>query len=171
LLDMEKILAGKMQFDNKTHSIQELISDSITINQTYAKNFHVNLLTRGDIEPVHINVDNKRFEQVLSNFISNACKFSHAGDVVEIEVCQTENRVRVNVIDSGQGIPDEFKESIFQKFSQADASNQRQVGGTGLGLSISKALVEHMGGEIGFNSTLGMGSTFYVEFPIAKKAV
>jgi signal transduction histidine kinase len=71
----------------------------------------------------------------------------------------------VAVKDHGPGIPDEFRSRIFQKFSQADSSNERLVGGTGLGLSITKAMVENMGGSIGFDSQPNVRTIFYIEFP------
>ena len=72
---------------------------------------------------------------------------------------------------SGRGVPDEFRESIFEKFSQADSSDTRQKGGTGLGLSIAKAIVEHHDGEIGFDSEVGIGSTFFFLLPVSKEPV
>src|SRR5205814_7258276 len=74
---------------------------------------------------------------------------------------------RVEVRDEGPGIPDEFRKRIFQKFSQADSSDARLKGGTGLGLSISRAIVERLGGQIGFDTQMGAGTTFYFEFPAA----
>jgi signal transduction histidine kinase len=75
--------------------------------------------------------------------------------------------VRISVTDHGPGIPLSFRDRIFQRFSQADGSDNRQKGGTGLGLSISKALIERMGGTIDYESTPGMGTTFIVELPVA----
>ena len=76
------------------------------------------------------------------------------------------NRVRLNVIDQGPGIPVEFRNRIFGKFTQADASTARRVGGTGLGLHIARKIVEQMHGRIGFDTVIGQGSTFWIEFPL-----
>jgi DNA-binding response OmpR family regulator len=97
--------------------------------------------------------------------ISNACKFSPAGSSVDIALVAEGERVRVGVADHGPGISEAFRQRIFQKFSQEDSSDLRKKGGTGLGLSISKAIVEGLGGEIGFDTEAGVGTTFYFSLP------
>ncbi|MCO5761986.1 MAG: ATP-binding protein, partial [Chromatiaceae bacterium] len=109
--------------------------------------------------------DGQRFQQVLSNFLSNAVKFSPPDSPVTVRLERVDDRVRVAVTDQGPGIPDDFRDRIFQKFSQADASDTRARGGTGLGLAITKELAERMGGSVGFESAPGQGATFFVEFP------
>ena len=104
-------------------------------------------------------------QQILANLLSNAAKFSPAGSRIDLWASRTGDTLRIGVTDRGSGIPDEFRDKIFQKFSQADASDARQKGGTGLGLSISKAIVERMHGEIGFESGVGAGTTFWVDLP------
>ncbi|MBM3227238.1 MAG: hypothetical protein FJZ47_26015, partial [Candidatus Tectomicrobia bacterium] len=97
-----------------------------------------------------------------------AAKFSSKGDEVQVAVLRREQTFRIEIRDHGEGIPEEFRARIFQKFSQADSSDSRQKGGTGLGLSISKALVESMGGELDFTSVYGHGTTFYCTFPVCQ---
>lgn len=116
-------------------------------------------------------VDSVRFQQIMANLLSNAAKFSLKGGRVSVFCEEMEAGVRINVEDAGCGIPESFRQRIFEKFSQADANTHRLKGGTGLGLSISKALTEHMGGEIGFSSVEGSGSTFFVQFPWAKENI
>ncbi len=102
---------------------------------------------------------------MVTNLLSNAMKFSPAGGTVEVHVLRGGLGVRVEVRDRGPGIPEEFRNRIFQKFSQADSSDTRQKGGTGLGLNISRAIVERLGGSIGFDTEAGTGTTFYFELP------
>ncbi len=115
----------------------------------------------GDAE---VQVDSDRFLQVLANLLSNATKFSPKGSSVGVRLIARGPRLRVEVENEGPEIPMEFRSRIFQRFAQADASDTRRPGGTGLGLSISKALVEQMGGTIGFRSD-PRRTCFHVEFP------
>jgi DNA-binding response OmpR family regulator len=103
---------------------------------------------------------------VLTNLLSNAAKFSPKDSTIEVGVTRRDNVVRVSVTDHGPGIPEEFQGRIFEKFAQADGSDQRQKGGTGLGLSITRAIVEKHGGVVDYDSRLNEGTTFYFELPL-----
>jgi CheY-like chemotaxis protein len=121
------------------------------------------------LERVSVNdrvmADPDRLMQVIANLLSNAAKFSPPGSDVMIRVRPGSATTRIEVQDSGAGIPEEFKAHIFTKFAQADASATRRFEGTGLGLSIARKLTEAMGGSIGFNSIVDHGSVFYIELP------
>lgn len=165
LLDYEKILSGTLEIETNRHNICELTSHVIKDNQGYARAQSVNFVFEDNLTPLYADVQEHRFEQVLKNLLSNAAKFSKPGSDVKISVSSKEQRVFVNVTDSGPGVPEEFRKKIYDKFTQADASSTRHYSGTGLGLTISKALTENMGGELSFDSEVGVGSTFYISFP------
>lgn len=166
LLDMEKLLAGKMVFDMRTQLLLPIVEQSLEGNAAYADTFGIRLALQANIGDVCVHLDTQRLQQVLANFISNAVKFSPPGGQVELQVTREGMQVKIAVVDHGPGISDEFRARIFQKFSQADASDSRQRGGTGLGLAISKAFVERMQGTIGFASEAGKGATFFAVFPV-----
>lgn len=167
LLDFEKLEYGGMQFNLEPLSLLDLMEKSIQANQGFAQSFNVNMQFEASTQnDVTVLVDAQRFVQVLSNLLSNAIKFSREKGQVEIRVSKTDAWVRVEVQDYGIGISEEFKNSIFQKFSQEDAKAARKYAGTGLGLSLSKNMMEKMQGRIGFSSIEAKGSIFYVELPI-----
>jgi len=166
LLDMEKLVAGKMQFDLRLQQLTPLVEQSLDATRTYCTERRVSLTLNPGPQHIEVNVDSHRFLQIMSNLISNAIKYSPDGGEVEVSIEAREQRVRTSVADHGAGIPAEFRDRIFQKFSQADSSDTRRKGGTGLGLAITKELVERMGGTIGFESENGKGTRFYFDFPI-----
>lgn len=166
LLDTEKIAAGKMRFDLEVELVLPLIQQALDANKIMAQERHIQLSIKTTVADARIRVDAKRFIQVLSNFLSNAIKFSPVAATVLIELSQTAQMLRIAVIDQGPGIPEKFRDRIFQRFAQADASDTRQTGGTGLGLAISKELVHGMNGRIGFESVEGQGATFYCCFAL-----
>jgi signal transduction histidine kinase len=142
-----------------------IVEQSIDANRGYGDSLDVNFVLTQRADALEVYVDGQRMMQVLDNFLSNAAKFSPKGEAVEVAVRDMGDRVRVEVTDHGPGIPDAFRQHIFEKFSQADASDTRQKGGTGLGLAIAKELVEHMHGQIGFESDPHKGTTFFAELP------
>jgi PAS domain S-box-containing protein len=166
LLDMEKIAAGKMRFELEVLEIMPLVEQAIESTREYAQPYQVSLMLQERADGVRVRVDASRLQQVLSNFLSNAVKFSPQGAQVEVQVRQGQGGVRVEVVDHGAGIPAEFRSRIFQKFSQADSSDTRQKGGSGLGLAISKELMERMHGKVGFESQQGQGASFFFELPV-----
>lgn len=165
LLDMEKMAAGKMSFDMREHALPDLLEEALTSNQAFAAHLGVNCILRTP-PAVHVWVDAMRLQQVLSNFISNAIKYTPEGGEVTLHCSVDSDRVRISVSDQGPGISEDFKSRIFEKFAQADASDSRQKGGSGLGLAIAKEFIERMGGNIGFDSSPNKGTTFWCELQV-----
>ncbi|MFZ2407242.1 MAG: response regulator [Methylobacter sp.] len=166
LLDMEKLIADKMHLELQTQPLMPLVEQTLEAVRAFGEQYQVNFELVERADDVQVRVDSGRLQQVLTNFLSNAAKFSPACGQVEVAVRQHKNVVQVEVVDHGPGIPAEFRSRIFQKFSQADSSDTRQKGGTGLGLSISKELIERMNGLIGFDSEEGQGARFYFCVPV-----
>ena len=166
ILDSEKIESGNMRLDLQVVSIRQVVQHTLAAITGFADQHSVKVKLQMPEElSLKVRVDSDLMAQVLTNLLSNAVKFSPTDGVVEVKVWCVDKKVRVEVADHGPGISEEFRGRIFQKFSQADSSDTRQKGGTGLGLNISKALIEKMGGQIGFSSKLGAGTTFFVELP------
>ena len=165
ILDIEKIESGNIVFSLSPTEIKPLIEQSIEANQSYAKQFSVSLDFICDADDAKANLDQDRFLQVMTNLLSNAVKFSPAGEIVTVTLRRNADKLKIEVIDRGEGIPVEFRDKIFGKFAQADSSAARKKEGTGLGLSISRAIVEKHSGTINFETETGSGTNFFFELP------
>ncbi|MBD2461652.1 PAS domain-containing protein [Oscillatoria sp. FACHB-1407] len=165
ILDIEKIESGAIDFKLEPIELVPLVEQVIEANRAYGDQLAVQFQLRETVPGVCVKADGDRLAQVLTNLLSNAAKFSPPNSTVDIAIHRYPGTIRVAVTDYGCGIPFEFHSRIFQKFAQADASDSRQKGGTGLGLSISKAIIEKLGGQIGFQTKLGVGTTFYFDLP------
>ena len=167
LLDMDKLLSGKMMMHSHPVDMAELITQAVEANAAYAASFQVRFTVTVSSSSTVATGDADRLMQVLANLLSNAAKFSIAGDVVDIRLMNANAFLRVEVEDQGEGIPIAFQTRIFQAFAQADSANTRRQGSTGLGLNISKKLIEQMGGEVGYITEINQGTTFWFTLPIA----
>ena len=170
LLDIQKIESGSFDLTFEVFNIVEVAHQAIEQNEGYANKFNVTLKLNVDEKPIWVDIDHFRILQVMANLLSNAIKFSPENGVVNITVLENEESVCVKISDNGPGVADEFKEKIFQKFSQADSAANRQYAGTGLGLSITKYLIEAHGGEIGLEPNESGGTTFYFKIKLSKSS-
>ena len=168
ILDFSKIEAGKLILDRVPFQLRDIIEEVMVMlaPAAHSKNLDLAPLVYNDV-PDNVMGDPLRVKQIITNLVNNAIKFTQTGEVVlraSLEDEDPENNrvtVKISITDSGVGLSRAQQQSLFNAFSQADASTARQYGGTGLGLAISKRLVEEMGGQIGLESELGKGSTFW----------
>ncbi|MEY2488888.1 MAG: hypothetical protein QOC70_830, partial [Verrucomicrobiota bacterium] len=178
ILDFSKIEAGKLELEIVDMDLAHAVRGTVELLRatTKAKSLELRATIDPDV-PAQLRGDCGRLRQVLINLIGNAIKFTSRGEVtLHISVDrQTEEMasLRFRISDTGIGINLETQARLFQAFTQADGSMSRRYGGTGLGLAICKQLVEKMRGDIGVESVVGAGSTFWftVEFPKQMKAV
>jgi two-component system, sensor histidine kinase and response regulator len=171
ILDFSKIEAGKFDLETTDFDLVTAVEDSVELlaRSAHLKGIELTCLVDEGLPPT-VGGDPTRIRQVLVNLVANAVKFTEQGEVaVRVsggEVCNGRVIARCIVRDTGIGISTEAVDRLFQPFSQADGSTTRRYGGTGLGLAICKRLVELMGGEIGVESTPGVGSSFWFTVPL-----
>jgi PAS domain S-box-containing protein len=166
ILDFSKIEAGKLSIEMIDFDLHEIVDDVCALLSHRAKEKQIELLSYVETKiPASLRGDPTRLRQVLFNLIGNALKFTEKGEVVVRVVNEVSNSnqatIKIEVVDTGIGIPKEAQTSLFDSFTQADGSTTRRFGGTGLGLAISKQLVEMMGGVLSVNSEPGKGSSFF----------
>ncbi len=168
ILDLAKCEAGKMDLIVKQCSLTDLIKETEnTIRPLAAKNNN-RFITDLPPDDIYLNVDKEKVQQILLNLLSNACKFTEAGEIV-LRCYFNESKIYWEVSDTGIGIPKEQISQVFNKFKQIDGSVKRKYGGTGLGLAIAKHYAEMMGGSIEASSEPNKGSTFTFWLTIPKK--
>ena len=166
LLEFSRMEAGQIKLKPEEIAVREVAARVIEQLEPLAEEGQLALENRVPESLPNIEADPMRIEQVLTNLVSNACKFTPAGGSVTIDAQDFGNQVRIAVRDTGIGIPEEEQARIFQRFYQVEGGATRSYTGTGLGLTISKFIVEHHYGRIGVESKEGEGSTFFFMLPI-----
>ena len=167
VLDFSKIEAGRLVLEQVDFDLHEQLERSLDLQAAAARKKGLELLLDYAAEaPRHVRGDPVRLRQIALNLVGNAIKFTEKGGVVLRVLAEPGDRFRIEVQDTGIGIPPEQQAHLFQRFSQADSSTTRRFGGTGLGLAICRRLVELMGGEIGVVSAPGEGSLFWFAVPL-----
>jgi PAS domain S-box-containing protein len=168
ILDFSKIEVGKLETERLDFDLYQAVDDVVQLLAPRAHAKQIEVACRIDDRlPSAVCGDPYRLRQVLTNLIANAVKFTDRGEVLVDVQRLDETTMRFAVHDTGIGICEQARERLFQPFEQADGSTTRRFGGSGLGLAISRSLVQLMGGDIGVDSTLGEGSTFWFTLPLA----
>ncbi|HSW89942.1 MAG TPA: GAF domain-containing sensor histidine kinase [Patescibacteria group bacterium] len=167
LLDVSRIESGRVTLEIKPISLKTVISETVDIFAPQAKEKGLDLTVELP-QDFTVAADDTKLREILSNLISNAIKYTLKG-MVHVGAKENGNMIRISIQDSGTGISPQDQQKLFQKFSRVNASFKElaSIEGTGLGLWICKQFVEKMGGSIGLDSTVGSGSTFWIELPKA----
>ncbi len=172
ILDFSKIEAGRLELEEIDFELSETVNTSMAMVSALAEKKGLRLAATVEPDvPRRLRGDPGRLRQILINLMNNAVKFTERGSVelrVRTDSCDAERvKLRFAVSDTGIGISTDRLSRLFQSFSQVDGSTTRKYGGTGLGLAICKQLAELMGGEVGVESEIGMGSTFWCTAELA----
>lgn len=166
VLDLAKIEAGQERLSIEQTEISDVIASSLSLVQTTADQHQINIKNEIKIEHSTVLADYTRLKQVIVNLLTNAIKYNTEGGSVTLSAEQLEGVIRLKIADTGPGIsPDRFEE-LFQPFSRLGAETT-EIEGTGIGLTLSKKLIELMDGTIGVDSTIGEGSVFWLDLPMA----
>ena len=166
ILDLSKIVSGKMTVTEELLNLHVLIETVYNINKSLADRKRLDFYFYLDPElPTNIKSDGNRLNQILMNLLSNAIKFSPKNKTVSLTVQKDGSDIVFDVTDQGIGIPEDRLDSVFSEFEQVDGSSTRDQGGTGLGLAIVKKIINLMNGSISVTSVLGEGTTFIARIP------
>lgn len=165
ILDVDDIRSGKLRLDRRRMELAPLVAQALQQHEAQAQRRAVDLQLRIDAPDLYVYADAERLRHVLGHLLSNAIKFSPRDGRVDIRVERHGGQARVSVQDRGAGVPEGFREQMFELFAQADFIEHNHRGGTGLGLNIARAIIERHGGRIDFDSRPGEGTCFYFELP------
>jgi signal transduction histidine kinase len=166
ILDVEKLSSGTLHLNIQWIELVAMTQIVLEDNHNHAPENTVRFRLADHPKDAWVKADANRLHQVFANLLSNAVRFSEENGEVTVSISTNAKSVRVEIKDSGIGIPSDFQDRVFSKFAQANSGDTRQQGGTGLGLSICKGLIEKMGGTINFTSQEDIGSTFWFELPL-----
>ncbi|MFG6550604.1 sensor histidine kinase [Sulfitobacter sp. M21595] len=170
ILDAQALSEGKVSVKRETVDLNDVVTTAVENCQAYAEKLGVSYAVHIPQEPVITLTDGARVTQILNNLISNAAKFTSAGDVVEVRLTRVSERARIEVTDHGIGIPADLQPDIFTPFHQINPGTTGANKSSGLGLSITKQLIDLLGGKVGFTSVEGDGSVFWIELDLLSQS-
>jgi signal transduction histidine kinase len=169
LLLVARIEAGRLELEPSRIELNELVAEAVEAARPTASERALDIELVADDGPV-VEGDRQRLAEVIDNLVSNALKFTPSGGRIEVRVARDDGHARIDVADTGMGIPETEQERMFERFFRTSTATEHAIQGTGLGLAITKALVEAHQGEISFRSVEGEGTTFTIELPLAEDA-
>jgi len=165
LFYMGKIEAGELNFDMGPVELGRILEQVLKTEEGHGVEYNVTFKMSREIPEAKVIGDRDRLIQVIFNLLSNAAKYSPENGQVMVSLARHNNDFRISVADCGPGIPENYRDQVFQKFSQADSDDTHRKGGAGLGLYVSKAIIEKHSGTIGFTTECGKGTTFFFDLP------
>jgi signal transduction histidine kinase len=169
LLDLSRIESGRIQLKSEPVDLDAVVRDVVITMQQKIQEKGQTLEVRVDPAAVDAVGDRDKLVQVLTNYVSNAHKYTQEGGAIRLDVTRRGDHAYVAVADNGHGIAPEDQQRLFTRFYRVDNAMTKEVGGTGLGLSIVKQLIELQGGQVGLQSALGEGSTFWFTVPLQQR--
>jgi signal transduction histidine kinase len=167
LLDVSAIEAGKLVLELQPVDLVDLVRRNLALNKVLAARKEIELVLEGETNLPPMNIDGHKIEQVLNNLISNALKFSHPHSRVLVQMARSGEQVLVSVSDAGPGIPPQELDRLFEPFAKTSVRSTGGEKSTGLGLMIARKVIEAHHGQIGVESTVGVGTTFYFTLPLS----
>ena len=169
VLDLARIESGQLALSVESVDLAQTLRESLMLVQPLADERDIAIMVEADIaSATTVMADPSRLKQVLLNVLSNAVKYNRDNGTVRLDAAATgSGMMRINVSDTGPGIPAQKRDEVFRPFSRLDV-DAKKIEGTGIGLTITRELIESMGGKIDFESSVGEGSTFWIEIPIAE---
>tara|TARA_R110002072_G_scaffold32563_5_gene99245 strand:+ start:1699 stop:3426 length:1728 start_codon:yes stop_codon:yes gene_type:complete len=167
ILDLEKIRAGKMEFEKASVDLVNFLDDVVAMNKGYGDEHGVEFEFQSELTTAYADIAAERMMQVFSNLLSNAVKYSPSDGAVRVKLAKDGNFWRISVSDEGPGIPESDRKAVFESFSQLESHDGKKRKGTGLGLTISQKIINAHDGIVDFTSEVGKGTTFFVKLPIS----
>ena len=165
LLDMQKLKLGQIRFDMAMTNLQDVVRAAMNALEELAAQTGISIVLDDLTGNAQVYCDAARIEQVMTNLLSNALKYSPPGSQIEVTISREAGNIQVAVNDNGPGVTPRFEPQLFEAFTQADTGNTRHPGSSGLGLAISRGIIEQHGGSMGYAKRHGGGARFYFLLP------